>query len=167
MIGVKNIVPALVLFMALGLDGGINCQELPCPICTYTFNETYKAGSLYNIENGGVPFGCTCAVGTVYTLFGRDFGVTQDASCCDVSPPPQTPNSGLTCPPIPKIRPSETVQNYYIRVGKTVKNAPTNGNCPDPNTYQFIFYSEYAESSQDICTCVTVNNYVQKAEICV
>lgn len=165
MFGVKIVLSFAVIALS-GLAGKTNCQLPACPVCDYQFNQTYLVGSLYNINNGGPPMGCTCAQGVVYTLFGRDFGVTKDASCCDLSPPPRTPNSGLTCPPILRIRPSETVAQNFVRVGQTITNAPTNGNCPDPNTYQFIFYRELTGAAQDICTCVTINNYVQKKEFC-
>ena len=167
MIGLKKVVLSIALIIVSGLAVGIDCAQPACPVCTYQFNETYKVGSINNILNGGAPMGCTCAQGIVYTLFGRDFGITQDGSCCDISPPPRTPNNGATCPPIPKILNSETVAENFVRVGQLLPNAPSNGNCPDPNTYLFIYYSEYTGAAHDICTCVTINNYVQKKEICV
>lgn len=165
MIGGKNFI--LTLALLSGLAGKINGNLPACPICTYTFEQTYIEGSIWNIENGGPPFGCTCEEGIVFTLFGRDFGLTQDGACCDISPPPRTPNNNEECPPIPRILIQETVGENFIRVGQLLDGiAPTNGNCPDPNTYKFIYYSDYTGASQDICTCVTPNNYVQKDECC-
>lgn len=114
-------------FGFLVLASVVNCQLPACPVCTYTFEQTYLEGSIYNIQNGGPPMGCSCAQGVVYTLFGRDFGLTQDASCCDLSPPPRTPNSNLTCPPIPRILLNETVAQNFVRVGQLLPNAVSNG----------------------------------------
>ena len=139
----------------------LKCEPIICPSCNLQFNETYEQTALKFLSSGP-PDGSCLGTDEKYQFFGKDFGRSNNGCCCL----PIAPTSPVQCSPrdptVPEcannlgIRKGELVADYFQRVGRVLKDAPSNGCCRN-GTFKYIYTKEVTGSSHNICTCIVHN----------
>ena len=155
----KKLIILISSIIAISEAKTLKCKPIICPQCNLQLNETYHEFGL-RILNANGPANCSCGQGDQsYKLFGKDYGLSNDACCClnivpsnPVQCSPRDP-AVLDCPNNLGIEQNETIGNYFKRIGKDQNGAPSNG-CCRAGTYKYIFTPKITGNSKNICACV-------------
>lgn len=148
-------------FIEASAEKTTTCHPIICPVCDYHLNDTFTAIALRALNAGG-PSNGTCVTGQLYIHLGIDFGMPNNACCClpiAQSPPIDCNPRGVNVPDCADnlgIGLSETIEEYYRRVAKRQKHAPSNG-CCHAGTFKYIFQAILTGLKHDVCVCMIEN----------
>lgn len=137
------------------------CKPVICSPCEFHIDDTFTAVALRAL-NAGLPSDGSCITGQKYIHIGTAFGKLNNACCClPIAPsePVECNPRGLgvlNCPDNLGIEKTETIGEYYSRVARVQKDAPSNG-CCRAGTFKYIFPAMYTGLSHDVCACMIEN----------
>lgn len=163
MIGYKVIL-FLLPFVLMVCGAGKRKVLRKCPDCEPKREETVEAYAMQYINGTGPSHGRCVDEGAIQWIFkGKFYGATRDACCCLIPPPAPAvtcpPRSPVTyCPTIINPIRSETLGNYYGRIGSEQTNAPTNG-CCHVGSYKVVFDKSLTGTTNDVCVCINQKTF--------
>lgn len=154
---------SFVLAVFVGSSHGI-LQE--CPKCEPKSEDTVEGYGLRYINGPGpsANHGKCSEEGAIKWIFkGKDYDAQRDACCCLVPPdaapvkcPPKPPVT--YCPKIINPKRSETLGNYYRRIGSKQTRAPTNGCCRE-GSYKVVFDKSFTGTTNNVCVCINQKTF--------
>ena len=159
--GLKQVIVLVLFAFSTSEAMRLKCEPVICPKCIIQLNETYEQTAL-KFLNSGPPDGSCLGTDVKYQFFGKDFGRSNNSCCClpiaPTSPVQCTPRDPTVpeCPNNLGIRKGELIVDYFQRVGRVKKDAPSNGCCRN-GTFKYIYTKEFTGASHDICVCVIYN----------
>lgn len=161
----KQVIILLVLTIALSeaKHRQKKCRDV-CPPCNMELDKTMYEFAERILNAKGPQDGLCGSTEVPYVMKGKVYGYPYDACCC--LPLPQSPTPLKCKPRDPKVPEcannfgigfNETITEYFIRVGKELSNAPTDGCCRD-GTYKYICPADLTNTDEDKCVCLLNSN---------
>ena len=157
MISSKIILLSILFILPIIAKQQWKCEPVICPPCEWNLDDTFEqALAKYFSEALKTPEDGSCLEGVKLVARGADFGFSRNACCCVpasvAAESPCTDTNNVQCPAdlIPDV--TETVEKFYTRVVRKLKNAPSDGCCP-PGSFKWTYLKEDIGLENNICAC--------------
>lgn len=174
MIGSRKVFILISVALSSCAAKQLKCEPAPViyPPYVLDFTQTYRENAL-RFLNGDGPDDGTCTIGPKLLLYGAEYNLTRISACICLHIPEYAPVncSDPTTPTCPKILPlvdTETIGHWFLRVGRTLSDAPPNGCCVD-GMIRWIFSNGTTGVNRHLCTCFKVDDIeiVKEEIVCV